>query len=881
MKYVGLDIIQWVLAMLGLFPFFSLAGQCDQNLLVNPGFETVGSPCGMVPPGGLINGSFNMGCMTGWDAAWGTPSVCSNNPNGGNYHACLGANNEGFFQPLVLSPDSTYCLSFYFRRLNSGIGSLDVYLASGLVNQPMSNSGNPPITVLPSWQLLGSFPSTGSDWLQVIIPTFMQLDPANMQLLFLDVPTSGLDIGIDDVKFSTPENADPSVQLEITCADQSAGTFTFEGLLDPFPPGFEDAQWTWSFGDGQSGTGEIVTHTFATYGEYEVCLNVFLECGCEYAGCITFSYTPCTCACTEDEDPPQFINFNPDPILVFCLEDIPDPQAPEIIDCDPSAFLLFEESESGPPCNRTISYTCTASDLCGNTAEMTQNIIYEDFSPPQFIVPPASLTWECPDYMSKFLIWINDFGGASVTDECGVVNLSIDYDPAFSGGCGIVPVDFIATDECGNQTSVEAVFTYTDMNEPELLRFPENLVVPCAGFVPSAVEEWLDEYAGASVMDECGNVTWSNDFSGDLSEDTIAITFIAVDECNNVLSFSSLIIQTDANATTFDTIYTCDTLSAGSDTILQVFQSCSLFIITHRVFVPVDLVFDSSVVCDPLQTGLDTTYYSNRFGCDSLIITFAQLALSDTIRDESFTCDPLLVGTDTTFLINRFGCDSLFILTTALSSSDTIRIGTITCDPAAVSTDTLIFVGADGCDSIVINTILFFGDQYIAADEVFLCGSGVDFSDTIQVQGDPCDSVFITHYLFVPFDTTIINTRVCNPSDTGLVSMVLENVNGCDSTILLTGVYITPDTLTYIEFRCFGPDTIAEGLLIFDQFGCDSLFAIFYRLNVTPDTQFVQQASCDSSMAGVSTEIIPGLYCDTVRVIETLWVAALITRDTQ
>ncbi len=871
----------WIIIFIAFKLNHSLTGQCDENLLVNQGFEIVGPPCGTVPVGGLINGSFNQGCMTGWEAAWGTPSVCSNNPYGGDYYACLGANNEGFFQTLDLSSDSTYCLSFYFRSLNGALGSLDVYLASGLVNQPTGNSGNPPITVLPSWQLLGSFPVNSNQWEQINIPGFMQLDPANNQILFLDVPTGGLDVGIDDIKLSIPQNADPNVQLEISCSEQSGSTFTFQGSLNPFPAGFENAQWAWSFGDGQTGAGEVVTHTYAIYGQYEVCLTVFLECGCAFSGCIPFSYSPCTCACAEDTDPPQFVNFNPGPLLVYCLEEIPAAQVPDIIDCDPAAFLLLEESETGPPCNRIINYTWVASDLCGNATEMSQIIIYEDTLAPQFIIPPSNLMLPCPDYLPEFLLWISDFGGASVTDECGVVNLSVDYDPGFSGGCGEVPVDFIATDECGNQSSMQALFTYTDTDAPELLQFPENLVFPCSGVMINEVDQWLNSNAGSSVTEACGTVTWSNDFIGVFNDDTVEVIFVAQDQCFNSLSFSALIVQSDAVETTLDTMYTCAIQSAGIDTVLQVIQSCSLYVITQSIFIPAELTADTILVCDPLLAGADTMYFTNRFGCDSLFILTSLLASSDTVKLETLTCDPLFAGADTTYFVNRFGCDSLFILTSVVAASDTTRLESFTCDSSAASADTLSYTASNGCDSIVINTIVFFGGQLTLQDEVILCGPGVNFSDTIQVQGIPCDSVLITNYVFVPLDTTLLTTRVCNPSDTGTIILVFPGDNGCDSTIVMTNLYFPPDSLTVIEYTCFGLDTMVEGLLLSDQFGCDSLFYTFYLINAKPDTQFVQQASCDSNMIGTTTIIIPGPICDTLRVIETTWIPSYMIMDTQ
>lgn len=880
MKNRRTDSRFWLLMLIALISTFQLSGQCGNNLLINQGFETVGPPCGTVPPGGLINGSFNQGCMTGWQAAWGTPSVCSNAPYAGNYFACLGANNEGFFQNLVLNADSTYCLSFYFRRLNSGSGSLDVYLASSLVNQSSGNSGFPPLTIDPSWQLLGSFPASGNQWEQVTIPAFTQVDPANTQLLFLDAPTSGLDIGIDDVKLSSLQDPDPNVQLDIFCNDQSGSTFTFGGILSPFPQGWEDAQWEWSFGDGQTATGEIVSHTYSSFGAYEVCVAVFLDCGCAYTACITLTYNPCTCVCAPDQDAPQFLNFNAGPIHVSCLEDIPAAQPPEYSDCNPATFLLFEQSQTGPPCSQTIQYTWIANDLCGNTSEITQTIIFEDVLPPQFIIPPSDLTWPCEDYMSEFLLWISDFGGAFVTDECGVVNLTVDYDFLLIGSCGEVPVDFIATDQCGNQTSMQAVFTFTDEDKPELLLLPEDLIFPCSGFVISEVDQWLELHGGALAVDDCGQVMWSNDFSGDLSADSVEIIFKAEDECFNALYVSAWIIHEESDEYRNDTIYTCDPQSAGMDTSVQVNQSCRLYTFTQTIYTPPDILVDTMIVCDPFLAGIDTTYLVNRFGCDSLRIIVSVLAISDTIRQESYTCDPLISGIDTTYFVNRFGCDSLFIVSSVLASSDTTRMEGYTCDFSQLSVDTIWFSNLAGCDSVVISSVLYAGGPYLIEQLILVCGQGVSYSDTTQLMGAVCDTIVVTTFQYVPLDTTLLTARVCNPLDTGTFTMVLQSVSGCDSTVLLTNVYFPVDTLTKIEYTCFGLDTMEEGLLFSDLYGCDSLFIHYYVYNVSPDTQFVQRATCDTSMAGIVISTIPGLICDTVLVVETTWVPSYSSRDT-
>jgi hypothetical protein len=49
--------------------------------------------------------------------------------------------------------------------------------------------------------------------------------------------------------------------------------------------------YTWDFGDGNTGTGQYPTHTYASYGTYNVCLTISDGQGCQdqFCGAITFS----------------------------------------------------------------------------------------------------------------------------------------------------------------------------------------------------------------------------------------------------------------------------------------------------------------------------------------------------------------------------------------------------------------------------------------------------------------------------------------------------------------------------------------------------------------------------------------------------------------
>ncbi|MCH8535448.1 MAG: PKD domain-containing protein, partial [Flavobacteriaceae bacterium] len=77
--------------------------------------------------------------------------------------------------------------------------------------------------------------------------------------------------------------------VDVSPADIFDGTYitgfsdeiTFTGGAD-FSDGFSDgAIYEWDFGDGNTATGQVVTHTYTTLGEYQVTLSVTDANGCE------------------------------------------------------------------------------------------------------------------------------------------------------------------------------------------------------------------------------------------------------------------------------------------------------------------------------------------------------------------------------------------------------------------------------------------------------------------------------------------------------------------------------------------------------------------------------------------------------------------------
>ena len=284
----------------------SAESQCGENLVINAGFEEVGPPCGAVPPGGLVNAAFNLDCVPGWQASWGTPSVCSFDVFAGNHVACFGTNNEGMFQTLSFPPDACgpYTLTFWYRGIKGFRGYLHVYLANGLVNVPNSHTGWNPFIALPAWQFVHGVAVNDGKWHKATVTGLVPIDPANTQLLFQNFPTF-LDVAVDEVFLGVDAWDAADIGFSIGQEHESGTTFTFTAAIANPPGGLDPSTIVWDFGDGTMAVGEQVTHAFPDFGPFAVCASVANSCGCVTTVCVDIdacAFNPVyASARTEDE----------------------------------------------------------------------------------------------------------------------------------------------------------------------------------------------------------------------------------------------------------------------------------------------------------------------------------------------------------------------------------------------------------------------------------------------------------------------------------------------------------------------------------------------------------------------------------------------------
>ncbi len=210
----------------------------------------------------------------------------------------------------------------------------------------------------------------------------------------------------------------------------------------------------------------------------------------------------------------------------------------------------FEVESDGCAFTGTITVIFTVSDECGNMSTTDALLTVEDTSPPVVETSAADITIECSttDQQVDIQTWIATHGGATASDLCGNLIWANNY-AGLSDQCGtsgIAEVTFTITDECGNSSTTKANLTVLDSEPPILEKQALDITVECddpdRGVI---IQIWLDDIAGATATDLCGDVTWSNNYTEPteacMDQTTEPVTFTATDECgNSVTSVASI-----------------------------------------------------------------------------------------------------------------------------------------------------------------------------------------------------------------------------------------------------------------------------------------------------------------------------------------------------
>ncbi|MDO8365214.1 MAG: hypothetical protein Q7T20_00360, partial [Saprospiraceae bacterium] len=180
-----------------------------------------------------------------------------------------------------------------------------------------------------------------------------------------------------------------------------------------------------------------------------------------------------------------------------------------------------------------------ATDECGNSSFRDARFTVVDTTPPTFTILPQNLDVECwmgEEGEAQMLDWLDHFGFAEVSDDCGSVTTEVVF-LSHVLECGITftrTYQFRATDECGNTTYVTATFSIVDTTPPVITCPEGNVLLTCEFDIPAP------DTAGVMAMDMCGAVTITVEsiFSYGVGCPywplTTSYTYAATDECGNV-----------------------------------------------------------------------------------------------------------------------------------------------------------------------------------------------------------------------------------------------------------------------------------------------------------------------------------------------------------
>ncbi len=374
-------------------------------------------------------------------------------------------------------------------------------------------------------------------------------------------------------------NVDDNIEPEITCPENitlSCGNPANDAIID---------LWVLSATATDNCTNPVITSTYpdeyspdcAGAGIYEISFTAEDDCGNTSECVATISI--------EDEIPPSFI-MKPQTLIVECdgdgnngeikawLTDNGNAMAED--DCDSDLTWDFEELSSTTDCGETTDYIFTfiVTDACGNSSTANGMVQIEDTVGP-IITAPDDLTIACDgaDPSASVDAWI---ATATATDLCGDVTIAAELYNSISG-CGETYSEtylFVATDDCGNQTTEIATIVIED-STPPTLTCPDDLTIECGALENATIiTAWLNEVTAA---DNCGNVTFSNNYTGLLPANcggSITITFTGVDDCGNTNTCAADIIMQDVTIPDFvncpeDITINVDTDECGSNPIFS------------------------------------------------------------------------------------------------------------------------------------------------------------------------------------------------------------------------------------------------------------------------------------------------------------------------
>ncbi len=232
----------------------------------------------------------------------------------------------------------------------------------------------------------------------------------------------------------------------------------------------------------------------------------------------------------------------PADINVSCYSNIPAPDSSVVTgatdNCGVQSISFVSDVNVGSGCPDTVLRTYQVADACGNTVNISQNIIINDVTPPT-AGDPDPVTVNCysnipaPDTAVV----------KNPSDNCGVADINFVSDVSDGMSCPeTITRTYEVLDSCGNSVTVTQLITVNDTIAP-VASNPPLITVACSTAVPAP------DPTVVSATDNCGveSVTFIKDSTdGNICPQTIFRDYEISDSCGNAITVTQQIIVNDS-----------------------------------------------------------------------------------------------------------------------------------------------------------------------------------------------------------------------------------------------------------------------------------------------------------------------------------------------
>lgn len=258
-----------------------------------------------------------------------------------------------------------------------------------------------------------------------------------------------------------------------------------------------------------------------------------------------------------DNVPPVFTTFPPDQ-TIECDVQVPFSSPTATDACAPPVTLTHSEASLPQPCGFIIERTWVATDACGNSTSRIQRITVRDGKPPVFGAGPSDLTVACQEPIPAA-------PSVSASDNCDpdpVITLQTTNLPGNCPGNYQIIRTWIATDHCGNTTTISQRISVIDTIAPVFVQFPPDATVSCDD-VPTGTQ-------GAGATDNCSTqvIITVSDFkvNGPCADQYfLTRTFTADDGCGNTSTRLQKLLVIDDQAPEFQSLPAEITLECSAE----------------------------------------------------------------------------------------------------------------------------------------------------------------------------------------------------------------------------------------------------------------------------------------------------------------------------